>query len=307
MSLLTRRFGILAKKEATYGVGPTPTAVADAVRCQDLNPSHPNEVIDQNDVSSNSLSPFKPIQGRKFAQFEFGVPMKGSGAAGTAPEWGPLLEACGFLETIVPATSVTYTLLSTAIPSATIYAYRGGLLWELNGGRGNVGFTFAAGQKPMMAFNFQGLPVDPIDVAVPGFTFDANQPVAVKAAGFTMGGFAAVIANLTLDLQNEIAAIDDLSAAEGYNSFEIVGRNPAGSFDPRQELIATHDFWSDWEDGTEQALSINLDGGNIAFTAPKVVNRQLNHGDRNGIAVFEAPFTAARNAGDDEVQIAVTG
>ena len=38
----------------------------------------------------------------------FEVEMAGSGTAGTAPAFGPLLKACGNSETIVTDTSVTY-------------------------------------------------------------------------------------------------------------------------------------------------------------------------------------------------------
>ncbi|MCK7495178.1 MAG: hypothetical protein MZW92_31855 [Comamonadaceae bacterium] len=41
-------------------------------------------------------------------QLTFDVEIKGSGAAGTAPELGVLLKGCGFGETVVAVTSVTY-------------------------------------------------------------------------------------------------------------------------------------------------------------------------------------------------------
>ena len=42
------------------------------------------------------------------SELDFEVELAGSGAAGTAPAWGPLIRACGMSETITAATDVKY-------------------------------------------------------------------------------------------------------------------------------------------------------------------------------------------------------
>ncbi len=308
MSLLTSRYVLLAKTEGTYDTDPTPTVVADAVIVENLALTWPNEVIDPPTVGA-SLSRRKPIQGRKYGQLTFDVELKGSGTAGTAADWGPLIEACGFNEVIVGATSATYEPESGAMESVTIYAYRDGLLYKFTGCRGNVVFNFTAGQRPMMNFTMSGHCLDVIDAALASPTVDSTLPEVVVNATFTMGGYAGIISTLSVDMQNDVQMTDSVNAASGYAQAAIVARDPLGSFNPEATLVATQDWWSLWEDGTQEALSIVIGAtaGNIAtFTAPKCTHRSLAEVDRNKILAYEIPFTCAVNSADDEVSLAMT-
>lgn len=308
MSLLRTRSPLLAKIEVTYDTDPTPAAADDAIAVENLELAWPNEVLDRDRVRV-TLSPEEPVQGRKMGQLTFDVELKGSGSAGVAADWGPLVRSCGIDETIAASTSVTYDPLSSAHESCTIYAYRDGLLYKFTGCRGTMNFSFVAGQRPMMHFEMQGHCVDPIDAALPSVTIDATKPGIVVGTSFAIGGYAAVIANLTVDLQNQIGPTDDINDPSGYGEFKITKRDTAGSFDPEAALIATHDFWSDWEDGTGQALTIAVSNGsgNIAtFTGTNLINRELAEGDRNGVLIYEIPFTCAYSSGDDEIQLVMT-
>lgn len=308
MSLLRTRSVMLVKIEVTYDTDPTPTGADDAVAVENLEISFPPEVLDRDRVRT-TLSPEQPMLGRKFGQISCDVELKGSGSAGVAADWGPLARISSLDETIAASTSVTYDPISDAIESGTCYAYYDGLLYKFTGCRANQSFTFAAGQRPMMHFDIQGHCLDVIDAALPSVTIDATKPGVVTGSSFTVGGYAATIANLTVDLQNQLGPTDDINDPSGYGEFKITKRDTAGSFDPEATLVATHDFWSDWEDSTTQALSIAVSNGsgNIAtLTAPKVVNRELSVGDRNGILIHEIPFTCAYDSGDDEIQLVMT-
>lgn len=308
MSLLKNLAVLLAKIEVIYNTDPVPTAVADAILVSNLQLNWPTEVHDR-DLISNSQSPFAPLHGRKYGQLTFDVELKGSGAAGTAADWGPLLRACGFGEIIVTSISVTYAPISASFESITIYAYRDGLLYKFTGCMGNVAKRFPAGKPAMLSFTFTGHAVEQADVPLPSPTVDITVPAVVKNASFTIDSYAAVLSALNLDMGNRVIIPDDVNAAEGYGEVKISGRTAQGSMDPEATLVATHDFWSDWEDGTQMALSIVVGSvaGNIAtFTAPKVVYREFNEGERDGIYTLDLPFTAARNIGDDEVSLAMT-
>lgn len=309
MTLLSRKYIILAKVESSEDSDASPTGANDAVQVQNLQLSWPNEVHDR-DFGSTSHSPFKPIQGRKYGQLTFDVELKGSGTAGTAPDLGALLRGCYIGETVNVGTDVTYDPVTDSPDSLTIYAYRDGLLYKFTGCRGNPVFKFSVGQVPMLSFTFMGHAVDVSDDALPSPTFDATVPEVVKNASFSIGGYSAAIANLELDMGNGIGATDDMNHASGYGRFIAKSRRTAqGSFDPEATLVATNDFWSQWEDGTEQALSITIGataGNIITFTAPKIVHRELSEGDRDGVLTYEIPFTAARDTGDDEFQLVLT-
>jgi hypothetical protein len=308
MPLLRNLSVLLVKTEVTYNTDPTPTGAADAVLVGNLDVSWPTDVVDRI-VVDNSLSRRAPIHGRKYAVLSFDVELKGSGAAGAAADFGPLLEACGYDETVDAGVSVTNELLSSSIGSVTIHAYFNGKLFKATGCRGNVSGNLPAGQPGILSFTMTGHAVSDADTSLPTPTFDSTVPVPVKNAAFTIDSFAAVISSLQFDLGNEVVIPDSVSAADGYGEVTIAGRNVTGSIDPEATLVSVHDFWSKWEDGTQMALSIALTGsaGNIVtITAPKVVYRELSLADRENILTYELPFSMARSTGDDELKFVFT-
>lgn len=308
MALTKFRTAILGKLEATYGVDPTPTGANDAILGGDLEVSWPSELVERDDMWTNSLSPKPPIVGGYYGQFKFTAELKGQGALGIIPDYGPFLRGCGFSETVAVGATVTYAPVSSAFSSMGIYAYRDGLLYKLLGARGNVAISMGARQRAMLTFTFQGIAQDPVDAAMPTLTLDATVPVPVKSAAFAVGGYAAVISKLDLDMQNKIVISDDMNAATGYGACSILGRSPQGSFDPEHTLVATKNWFSEWKNGTQLAMSAQVGsvaGNRVDISMPKVVYRDLSEGDRNGIYTLNNTFTAAQNVGDDEISIVV--
>ena len=115
---------VLCKTETTAGVDAAPTAAADALRTVGraipaLNLSNVQRgiikqtfgdmphLVDQNGNTTLTLE----------------VELKGSGTAGTAPDWSPLMKACGSLETIVALTSVSYQPRTKGLEKCTIYVH----------------------------------------------------------------------------------------------------------------------------------------------------------------------------------------
>jgi len=169
-------------------------------------------------------------------------------------------------------------------------------------------FSAAVGQRAMMEFTFQGFASDPIDAAVPTMTIDTTVPPPVKAAVFSVGAYAAVIANLSLDMQNKIVVSDDMNAATGYGSCSILGRAAQGSFDPEMTLVASKNWFSEFKNSTQLAMSVQIGAtstNRVDISMPKTVYREISEGDRNGIYTLQIPFTAAQNVGDDEISIVV--
>ena len=306
--LIMTKTVVLGKKESVYNTDPTPTNVADALLPSAVDISFPTQNFDRPVVTAD-LSKYAPIHGRKYAQISFSTEIKGSGVAGTAPDWGRFLECCGFGETIVASTSVTYAPISASIPSLTLHVYKDGKLFVVTGARGNAKFRFPVGEPAMIDFVFTGHPVDDQDSAVPTPTLDSTAPLSVKGTSFTINSFAGVIAALELDMANEVVIPDSVVDASGYGEVTIVDRNPSGNINPEATLVADHDYWSEWEDDTQMALSIALTGsaGNIStFTAPKLVYRELKVSEREKIMIYDATFSAARNSGNDEASLAMT-
>jgi len=60
--------------------------------------------LEANNVDRNAILSYlganENLVGTAFKSLNFSVELVGSGTAGAAPSWGPLLRACGFAETL---------------------------------------------------------------------------------------------------------------------------------------------------------------------------------------------------------------
>jgi hypothetical protein len=148
---------LLIKKEVTYGTDPT-AAATNTIWAEDVEfkPSEGSR------VTPNPAKPgVGPVADHVFGQYvdlAFKIPLIGSADPGEAPKWGPLMKACGWGETVVADTSVTYALMANPRAADSITAkWRDGnrRLHLAKGGRGRVGLQLSAGQRPMLVFNMK--------------------------------------------------------------------------------------------------------------------------------------------------------
>lgn len=306
--MLIRQEVITAKVEGTYGVDATPAAT-DAIKVENLNWSHESPSMINRNALKATLGTDQQVYGGTLGRISFDVELKGSGTAGTAPEWGVLMKGCACSETIVAVTSVTYAPRSTSIDSITIYYYQDGTLRKFLGARGEVSINAVARDKAMLHFEFVGHMAAPADVALVSGTFDTTVPPAILSGGFDIGGYSAVIRALTLNSGNILATPDDFNASDGFGEVRVVGRDVNGTFDPEAVLVATEPFESDWRAGTTFALTtgvIGSAGNQYQIAAPVVAYRNLGPSDRAGVRTYDIGFGAAESSGDDEWSLALT-
>jgi hypothetical protein len=130
---------ILFKTETTYGTDSVPTAGTNAILVRSVSfAPEALRMIDRGAIRA-SLGSLQQIYGGEMKRIQFECEVKGSGAAGTAPEIGPILKACGLSETVVASTSVTYKPTSSNHSSGSLYYYEGGRkLHILTGVRGSM-------------------------------------------------------------------------------------------------------------------------------------------------------------------------
>lgn len=307
--ILTVREVVLAKSEVTYNTDPTPGAT-DAILVE--NPSWSNEglrMIERPAVKP-TLGPKKSIYGGKLETITFTCEIKYSGTAGTAPEIDALLKACGLGVTNVPATSDTYAPASSSIGSCTIYYYQDGTRKRLTGCRGNAEFVLTAGDKGMINFTLTGHATTRTDTALITPTYDAELPSAVLSGAFTIDSFSGIISKLQFDLGNTLSMRPSVSAADGYGEIIIANRNVTGSIDPEDELVATEDWYGNFESGASMALSLGAigpdAGSKYTITMPAVTYLDVSQADREGVRSLELPFQAVESSGDDQVSLAFT-
>lgn len=307
--MLKNRQVILAKIESVYNTDPVPTGAANAILVEDPKWSFAGRRAERKPLRS-SIAPLKGLYAGALLNVEFNVELKGSGAAGTAPEIGVLLRACALGETIVASTSVTYKPVSTGHESCTIYLYEDGLLYKVTGCRGNLSAALKTGDKGVLSFKFTGHFSGPTDVALATPTYNATVPVPLINVPFSIGSYSAVISALNFDLGHTLATPDNIAAADGYAAVQITARKVTGSLDPEATLVATYDWVGKWKAGTGQALTTGAIGsaaGNICtISMPVVVNTDVGPADRDGVLTRDLKFEAVESTTDDEVSIAFT-
>jgi len=304
MAKLFRKKILLAKVETTYGVDPTPTGAANAILTKDLTINLMQGNTVERNVDRTTLGADQAIHVAPYTTVSFSVEMQSSGAAGTAPALAPLLQGCGFSETIVASTSAAYSLVSTGFKSLTLYFSIDGLLHKLTGARGTVAFALDPGGLPYLNFTFTGIRSAPSDTALPTPTLTAfKTPLPVNKANtptFSLHGFAATVEKFSLDLANEITYRNVV----GDESVMLVDRKPAGSISIEEQALATKNFHDICVNSTLGALQMvhgTTAGSIVQIDAPKVQLLSPTYADSNGVLMLNMNMVLTPNAGDDEL------
>ena len=263
-------------------------------------------------VKDASLSPFPSIPGKRSAQLSFTTELRGSGAAGVAPDYGLLFKACAMKETIVEDASVAYAPVSdkSGYTRICLTAFMDGLRVMYLGCMGSFSINCPLDGVPTVDWEFEAADFEVSDAPLPeGASYDAQTPEPVLMSGFSFGGFHFDVANIRFAMNNEVVLRQSANVSGGHLNAMVTGRAPSGSFDPEAVLKATDDVFQDWEDGARLPLKVQVGhrAGNICtITAPKCQYADMGFSDRDGLLTYDAPFRLARDAGDDEIAIVFT-
>lgn len=305
MTFFVKKSLVLAKSEVTPGTDPTPTAAANAIQVRNLR-------ITPLKINKASLDVVRPWFGASpevitgsYSEIEFEVQMAGSGAAGTAPKWGPLHKACAFSETTVASTSVTYALVSASLGTATIYAYMGtssgaNSAWvKMTMCMGTVDYTLDSEGVPIMKYKFTGL-YNPITAqALPtGADYSGFiDPVAVNYANtsvMTVGGTAVQMKSLALSIGNSVA-YDNRPNVEQIITTD---RSMSGTVAFRMPLLSAKDYFSAARAGTTQAIVLTHGpaGNRSTLSLPVCSLGEPSFSDEKGMWDISFPFNAQPGA-----------
>ena len=312
---LTKRNSVLGfKLEAVCGT-PETIAAADC-DIQAVNPTFEPDVQQFSRAPARgSMSKLAPTTGRKSGKIAFSVHVAGSGDAGVAPSWGKALQVCGFAEDTV-TTGIQYSLISDAIPTATIALYVDGLKHQIYGAAGTVKFQAASqsGEPARLDFEFTGSLSDDADAALPtGITWEVVVPPPFTAVAMSFLGedlsTQAYFSNLSWDLGGVITPIEDATAENGVRAFDLSDRDVKGSIDPAMCLVADVAFGSKLKTATTGAVvaTWGSDAGNtITLSAPAVALSGIKYSERGGVVIAgcELAFVSASAATvDDELVV----
>ena len=250
--------------------------------------------------------------GMMSATCSFEVPIKGSGTAGTAPEFSKALLGCGMRQSIVSATSVTYYPYSvfdggTAVgPPATTNPAQSysvsflvnGIRYSLKGGFGTMTIRAEVGVPAKLQFSFQGAYNAVADDALEAPTYNATKAPsflgATLAANFGGSTTPYGVENLEFVLGNTITLGRHANDASGIYGARIVGRKSTGSFDPEAVLVATYDWFGKQRAGTHGTLATGTVGSTAgnrwALNINRAALRPIGVSDRNGILAYSIPY-----------------
>lgn len=311
---LTRKKFLIAKIESAYGSDPSPVGGSDAVQVTNLEVTP----IESDNVQAATLQGFignstrGTLVANKRVSVTFDVELSGSGTAGTAPAFGPLLKACGLSETVVAATSVTYAGVSSSFSSATIYCFYDGTRHKITGARGTVTFNMTAGQFPTASFVMTGIYNAPDDTALSGSFTVANQAAALEindtnVTTATFHGVTSVrLESLDLALNNEVLYKETASSQEVL----ITNRTPGGTAVIEAPAVGTTDYFAKAAAVTtgNSSFVIGATGGNIiTLTMAQTDITGVSYGDTNGVISLSMPYLALpTTSGNDEFSLAFT-
>lgn len=308
MPLITRRRTILAKIESSYGVDSTPTGAANAILVRNLNVTPLNAEIASRDLVRPYMGNSEQLIASKHVQLDFEVELAGSGTAGTAPAYAPLLKACGFAEAD-GASDVVYTPKSTGFDSVTVYFNVDGVLHKITGARGNLEITVNARAIPFMKFTFTGIYNAPSDAAVPSVDYSAFQtPLAANTSNttdFQFYSYAGVLESLSLNIGNAI----NYRSLIGSESVIMTDRQVTGTAVFEAPTITSKDFFAAALASTLGNLSIThgtVAGNKFKIDSSRIDIANPTYTDNNGIHMLSVPFVAVpSSAGNDEISLTV--
>lgn len=246
--------------ESTTGTAATLSAATAAALVMD-----PIVTPDQQGIRVPRMAGYgakKILKGLGKATASFSDYMTGLGSTGSDGVHSEFLLACGAVNA-----SGTYSFTSAAGGTATIGAYKDGLLHKLIGGMGNCVFTIKPGEPVMRKFNFQGANGGITDEALPSNVTDPtlDAPVCVSAV-VTFGGAAYVWDEIQIDLGNQIILRTSETSASGVRAALITDRQPILTVSPEAVAVATKDWGGLFGTGTA-AFSAAISGGtNNSFT-----------------------------------------
>jgi hypothetical protein len=310
MALLLRKRLILIETESVYGTDPTPDG-ADAVLVRDLNITPLQSDVVSRDLIRPYLGASEQLLANTRVECTFSVELAGSGSAGTAPQYGKALLACGLDETVVAATSVTYEPVSSSFDSVTIHYNIDGVRHKVTGCRGTFVINANVGEIPTIDFTFTGIYNTPDDSALPSVTY-ANQatPLVFKEGNtdtFELLSYSGCLQSVTFDIGNTLVYRELIGCTK---EVLLTDRSANGTVVMEAVTMASKNYFTAALTGALGNLTFQhgTTAGNIVdFASSRIDIGDVSYSDQDGIAMLNIPYTAIPSTdGNDEFSIVYT-
>jgi hypothetical protein len=298
MSLWRNRLA-LVKAEDPYGTNSSPAAT-DALLFTELDVSPLELELKERETIQAQMGNRASIVTRRTVPIKATVEMAGSGTAGVAPRYSPLLMACGLGEVVDEDVSVTYAPVSSDFGSYTMDFYAdNGSRQAITGIRGTAEFSLEADGIPSISFEQMGIYGAPGALSRPSETYTQQAtPWPVNADNTTsviVHGFTACLSKFSLSLGVETT----FRQLAGCSKQVIINdRKPTGSITIELPTIQTKDFLDlassqetgdiSWVHGDAIGNVIAFGGEDCAFDSPAFE-------DMDGVTMITLPFRPIGN------------
>jgi hypothetical protein len=310
MPLLSRKRLILAKTEATYGTNSTP-AGTDAVLVRNLEVTPLEADVVSRDLIRPYLGNSDALLANPRVRISCEVEMAGSGTAGTAPRFGPLLLACGTAATTVASTSVTYAPVSSAFSSCTILYNVDGVQHVLTGCRGTFTMNCQLGQIPTLQFEMTGIYNNPTDTAQPAVTYAAQATPLIfrdgNTSAFSFMSYSGCLMSVDFNLANDIVYRELIGCTK---EVLVTDRKPAGTVMIEAVTLATKNYFTDALGSTTGNLTFlhgTTAGNRVTFSSPQSDVTQPTYSESDGVQMLSIPYVSLpTTAGNNEFSLAFT-
>lgn len=199
---------LVAKIETTYSVDPTPTAAANWLSAGNIDCNPVEMDTDQQTTVSNKFGMDEEIVGAVWSTISFDMPLRGSGTAGTAPNFDVILRSAGMAKVTTAGVSVAYSHVDAGDESCTLWWYMGDVLQKMTGVRGSWSLKYTAKKQALLSFKGIGLRSAMTDSGgIPAPTIPVlPRPLAVNKANTSVlfGAYAAFMSSLTVDSGSDV-------------------------------------------------------------------------------------------------------
>lgn len=303
----TRSRYLLAKIETTYGTDPTPAA-ANAIITSNLKRRIYAGPTVSRENDRNALGARAQINTAPFVEYEFDVEMMGSGTLGTPPNYGVLLRACGFAQTITASTKVEYLPVSASFESVSAYYDRGSERQIAKGMRGTGGISFVASQMPKFNFKTTGFYQRPANqTPVTPAPTPNIEPLPVNKTNTptcTLGAYNLILQSLTIDFGLQVTHTNLVN----FEEVLIGEREMTGTLVCMAPHISTKDMFALAEShaGASSSAFQLIHGPTpkiVQLDSPALQITGIEETDINGEVGYSMPFRLLPSSGDDELKI----
>ena len=245
------------------------------------------------------------LQVAQYAQVQFEVALTGpsTGAAGDAPAYAHLLQACGFSQTLTALTDAVYNLASADFKAVSAVINMDGTDHKMIGSRGSVSYQLNAKGIPVMRFQFDAIFVDPAEVVPPAVTttgWPLEEPVtADNTSPISINGVDLVFSAFSLDLANQLSRIN----LPGPQKEVAIGdRAPSGSTTVLCPALSVFNPFALAKTGTNVPIQLthgSAAGKQVQLDANAVITN-VDYAEVDKMAAYTLTFEPTPVSGNDE-------